>query len=80
MTSSNARKTLPETRKITMNVRIKSNSLALQKLSGAGMLILAAAASIGGEASAAFVIAPMAFAAVFSKRKLMDFNIFGAKR
>lgn len=78
MTGSNAKILMPEAKKITMTVRRKKASLIPQKLAGSIMLIFIAAAVSGGV-SAALVLAPMALAAVFSKQKLMDFNIFSNK-
>ena len=80
MTGSNAKILRTEEKKITMTVRPKRNPLILQKLAGAAMLIfIGASLSAGGEASAAVVLTPMAFAALLSKKKLMDFGIFDSK-
>lgn len=54
-------------------------SLRMQKLAGAAVIAAAlAAVFLGGELSAAAVMIPPALAAVFSKEKLLDFNIFGS--
>lgn len=54
-------------------------SLRMQKLAGAAVIVAAlAAVFLGGELSAAAVMIPPALAAVFSKEKLLDFNIFGS--
>lgn len=81
MTGSNAKILASEEKKITVTVRRKKNQLVLQKLAGAAMLILIGTAmSAGEEASAAAILAPMAFAALFSKEKLMDFGAFYRKK
>ncbi len=80
MTSSNARKINVE-KNITMTSRVvKKNNLAAQRLVGVLMLALVAIAFvIGGEFTAAVVIAPIGLAAVFSKEKVLDFGIFSNK-
>lgn len=80
MTTSNARKIDRENkeRKITVISRKRDKSLRMQKLAGAAVIAASlAAVFIGGELSAAAVLVPPALAAVFSKDKLLDFNIFG---
>lgn len=80
MTTSNARKIDRENkeRKITVISRKMDKSLRMQKLAGAAVIAASlAAVFIGGELSAAAVLVPPALAAVFSKDKLLDFNIFG---
>ncbi len=51
----------------------RRKSLAAQKLAGAAVLLIALL-----NPSAAFVMAPLALAAMFSKEKFLDFNIFGS--
>lgn len=80
MTTSNARKIDRENkeRKITVISRKRDKSLRMQKLAGAAVIAASlASVFIGGELSAAAVLMPPALAAVFSKDKLLDFNIFG---
>ena len=80
MTSSNARVITEARKEIVMNSRSRKNNLAAQKISGIIVLITAAAmTALGGEASAAALLVPMALAAVFSKEKIMDFGIFARK-
>ena len=80
MTGSNAKIIIPETKKICRTVRRKKRDLIPQKLTGAAMLIFITLAAIrGGSVSAAVILAPMAFAAIFSKEKLIDFRIFAGK-
>ena len=80
MTSSNARVITEERKNIVMTDSRRKNSLAAQKIAGAAMLALTAAATaLSGEISALVVLAPMALAAVFSREKLMDFGIFARK-
>ena len=77
MTGSNAKVLTAEENKIRMTVRRKKDSLIMQKLAGGAMLTFITAAMFCGESAAASVIlAPVALAAVFSKKKLMDFDIF----
>lgn len=77
MTGSSAKKIKTEEKQITMTVHAKKDTLIMQRLAGAAMLIFAGAGMfMGGEASAAVVLTPMALAAVLSKRKLLDFGIF----
>lgn len=81
MTGSNAKVLTAEENKIKVTVRRKKDSLIMQKLAGGAMLIFITAAMFcGGSVSASVILAPMAFAAVFSKQKLMDFGIFETKR
>lgn len=91
MTTSNAkiieRENKENTEKIiTVSSRNRTNraafradkGLRMQKLAGTAAIIAAlAAVFLGGELSAAAVMIPPALAAVFSKEKLLDFNIFG---
>lgn len=80
MTGSNAKIIIADEKKITMTVRSKKKSLVSQKLAGAVMLIfIAVSMFVGGGASAAVILTPMALAAVLSKQKLMDFEIFGKR-
>ena len=80
MTSSNARVITEARKEIVMNSRSRKNNLAAQKISGIIVLITAAAmTAVGGEASAAALLVPMALAAVFSKEKILDFGIFTRK-
>ena len=80
MTTSNARVITEERKAIVMRSRPRRNRLAAQKLAGIAVLVMTAAMiAVGGEASAAAVLVPMALAAVFSKEKLMDFGIFTRK-
>lgn len=80
MTSSNARVITEERKAIVMTGRTRKNSLTAQKIAGISVLAMTAAMTVlGGEASAAALLAPMALAAVFSKEKLMDFGIFTRK-
>ena len=81
MTGSNAKVLTPEENKIRVTVRRKRDSLIMQKLAGAAMLIfIAVSVPVGGSASASVILAPMALAAMFSKQKLMDFGIFERKQ
>lgn len=60
--------------------KLRKNPLFAQKLAGAVMLVLVAVSLLlGGEFTCTVLLAPMAFAAVFSKEKLMDFGIFFKK-
>ena len=80
MTSSNARIITEERKEIVMTVKRRKNPLAAQRLAGmAVLLIVFMAVAVGGELSAAVVLAPMALASVFSKEKLLDFGIFAKK-
>lgn len=70
-----------EVREIVMVSRFtekfRENPLAVQKLAGVAALFFIAAALIaGGGFAGAAILAPMAFSAIFSKQKLMDFGIF----
>ena len=77
MTTSNAKKIVSENKSITMTTRVRRNNLAIQKLVGVLMLaFVAVALMIGGELSAAVVIAPIALIAIFSKERFLDFGIF----
>ena len=81
MTGSNAKVLTAEENKIRVTVRRKRDSLIMQKLAGAAMLIfIAVSMPMGGSVSASVILAPMALAAVFSKQKLMDFGIFARKQ
>lgn len=77
MTTSNARKFNAE-KNITMTRRVvRKNKLMTQKLVGLITLVLVAVSfMIGGYFVAAVVLAPFALAAVFSKKKVLDFGIF----
>ena len=77
MTTSNARKFNAE-KNITMTRRVvRKNKLMTQKLVGVLTLVLVAVSfMIGGYFVAAAVLAPFALAAVFSKKKVLDFGIF----
>ena len=82
--SENRTNNVSEVREIVMTShiakRIIENPLAAQKLSGIAMLIIIAAALIAGSDLAGLaILTPMAFSAVFSKHKLMDFGIFSRK-
>ncbi len=91
MTTSNAKIIERENKEnteriITVSSRNRTNraafhadkGLRMQKLAGTAAIIAAlAAVFLGGELSAAAVMIPPALAAVFSKEKLLDFNIFG---
>lgn len=80
MTSSNAKVITEERKEIVMTNILRKKDLRAQKLAGAVMLVITAAATaVCGEISALIVIAPMALAAVFSREKLMDFGIFARK-
>ncbi len=50
-----------------------------QKIAGAVMTVIALSAAFFGDTAAALVIVPPALAAVFSKEKILDFNIFGKR-
>ena len=77
MTGSNARIIRTEEKNITMTVRSKKNALIPQKIAGAVMLIfIIVSMFVGGGATGAVILSPMALAAVLSKHKLMDFGIF----
>ena len=81
MTGSNARVINVERKEIVMTSRKRRNSLAGQKLAGAVMLLLIFILTvIGGELSATAIVAPMALAALFSRRKVMDFGIFSERK
>ena len=81
MTGSNAKVLTAEENNIRVTVRRKKDSLIMQKLAGAIMLIFIAVSVLaGGSVSVSVILAPMALAAVFSKQKLMDFGIFETKR
>lgn len=77
MTTSNARKINVE-KNITMTRRVvRRNNLMMQKLAGILMLVFVAVCFvIGGYFVAAAVLTPFALAAVFSKKKVLDFGIF----
>ncbi len=70
-------------RNITLTVNPRRNrgsrreSLAAQKLAGAAVLLLALLSALLWDASAAFIMIPPALAAMLSKEKFLDFNIFG---
>lgn len=80
MTTSNARKLNIE-KNITMTRRVsRKNNLMMQKLAGIVMLIFVAAClAIGGRSVAAVILVPFAFAALFSKEKVLDFGLFSNK-
>lgn len=81
MTTSNARKLQSSERRITMTVCAERKNLKAQKLTGLFMLaVVTVSLFIGGDFSAAAVISPLALAAVFSKEKVLDFNIFENKK
>ncbi len=50
-----------------------------QKIAGAVMTVIALSAALFGGMTAALIIVPPALAAVFSKEKILDFNIFGKR-
>lgn len=84
MTTSNAKNLDRENRERRITVTTPNSrkrpdkSLRLQKLTGGIVLAVSLAAVVfGGELSAAAVMIPPALAAVFSKEKLLDFEIFG---
>lgn len=81
MTTSTARKIEPQAREIVMTVCEKKDTLKAQRLAGFAMLVLIGFALLSGtELSALAIVAPMAFAAVFSKEKVLDFGIFWCKK
>lgn len=79
MTGSNAKVLTEERKNIVMTAgRKKDNSLAVQKFAGISLLAATFAATIiNGELSAMAVSVPFALAAVFSKEKIMDIDLFG---
>lgn len=87
MTTSNAKNLERENRERRITVTTQSSrkrsdrsdkSLRPQKLAGGVVLVVSLAAVVfGGELSAAAVMIPPALAAIFSKEKLLDFEIFG---
>ncbi len=69
-----------EKKEIVMTRISRRNKLLPQKIAGLMMLaVIVFMVTVGGELSAAAVLAPMALAAVFSKEKIMDFGIFSEK-
>lgn len=87
MTTSNAKNLERENRERRITVTTQSSrkrsdrsdkSLRPQKLAGGVVLAVSLAAVVfGGELSAAAVMIPPALAAIFSKEKILDFEIFG---
>lgn len=81
MTTSTARKIEPQTREIVMTVCEKEENLVPQRLAGIAMLVFIGFALLSGtELAALAIVSPMAFTAVFSKEKVLDFGIFCIKK
>lgn len=87
MTTSNAKNLDCENRECRITVTTQSSrkhsnrsdkSLRPQKLVGGIVFAVSLSAAVfGGELSAAVIMIPPALAAIFSKEKLLDFEIFG---
>ncbi len=82
MTGSNARVLEEERKNIVMTSGGKrENGLAVQKFAGISMLAATFAATvINGELSVMAVSVPFALAAIFSKEKIMDLDLFGTSK
>ncbi len=76
----NAVTTVNTVKVTTVTGRDKSRSGEMsQKIAGAVMSVIALSAALFGGMTAALIIVPPALAAVFSKEKILDFNIFGKR-
>lgn len=82
MAISNAKRISSDNQRITVTTCAERKpNLSAQKLLGVIMLVyVVIAMAAGGDITLAIVFVPLAFAAIFSKDKIFDFDIFEKKK